>query len=252
MREKINVVFADKEETPLLYVESGSRLWGIASPDSDYDVRGFHIQSKHQYFDFKRHRDIIELMDGDLDFVSYDIDKMFNLLAKSNPTVLEWIRSHIVYFNVLPDWSSFQANIINNFDFKALFHHYISLAKGNLSLMVSGKKFTYKTVFYCLRGLLSSELASRKIMPELFIDNLFNQFDKENDVLRIAKESLERKKTHEEKVEVVNSDKEKILSIINNYIAELQAKDPKSNHNQINLEGILRTYSFNLKSEFYK
>jgi predicted nucleotidyltransferase len=95
VREKINVVFADKEETPLLYVESGSRLWGIASPDSDYDVRGFHIQSVHQYFDFKRHRDIIELIDGDFDFVSYDIHKMFNLLAKSNPTVLEWIRSHM-------------------------------------------------------------------------------------------------------------------------------------------------------------
>ncbi len=32
---------------------------GIASPESDFDVRGFHLQSKRQYFDFKKHRDNI-------------------------------------------------------------------------------------------------------------------------------------------------------------------------------------------------
>ncbi len=89
MQKKIEDIFKIKEEQPLFYIESGSRLWGVASPDSDYDVRGFHLQSKQQYFDFKKHRDIIEIMDGDLDFVSYDIDKMFGLLSKSNPTVFE-------------------------------------------------------------------------------------------------------------------------------------------------------------------
>lgn len=167
MREQIENLFKNIEEKPLFYIESGSRLWRIASPDSDYDVRGFHLQSSKQYYDFKRHRDIIEVMDGDFDFVSYDVDKMFGLLAKSNPTVFEWIRANIVYLNELPDWTTFQQAIIANFDFKALFHHYISLAKGHSDLMVTGKKFTYKTAFYCIRGLLSADLATRKIIPEL-------------------------------------------------------------------------------------
>jgi predicted nucleotidyltransferase len=144
MRQEIDKLFKDIEEIPLFYIESGSRLWGVASPDSDYDVRGFHLQSKRQYFDFKKHRDIIEVMDGDFDFVSYDIDKMFGLLVKSNPTVFEWIRANIVYFNELPDWTTFQQDVITNFDFKALFHHYISLAKGNINLMETGKKFNLK------------------------------------------------------------------------------------------------------------
>jgi len=251
MRQEIDNLFRDTEERPLFYIESGSRLWGIASPDSDFDVRGFHLQSKRQYFDFKKHRDIIEVMDADFDFVSYDIDKMFGLLVKSNPTVFEWVRANIVYFNELPDWSTFQQDVITNFDFKALFHHYISLAKGNINLMETGKKFTYKTAFYCIRGLLSADLATRQIIPELLIDDLFKQFDNDNDVLKIAKESLERKKQQAEKEEVLESDKQKILKAIKDFTEQLESKAPDSSNNRQKLESVLTDYSFNLKTSFY-
>ena len=251
MRQEIDNLFKDIDEKPLFYIESGSRLWGIASPDSDYDVRGFHLQSKQQYFDFKKHRDIIEVMDGDFDFVSYDIDKMFGLLVKSNPTVFEWIRANIIYFNELPDWTTFQQDVIANFDFKALFHHYISLAKGNINLMETGKKFTYKTAFYCIRGLLSADLATRQIIPELLIDDLFKQFDNDNDVLKIAKDSLDRKKSQKEKEEVLESDKQKILNAIKEFTSKLELKAPDSGNNRQKLESVLTDYSFNLKTKFY-
>ena len=252
MREKIEQLFKDTEEIPLFYIESGSRLWGIASPDSDFDVRGFHLLSKKQYYDFKKYRDVIEVLDGDFDFVSYDIDKMFGLLSKSNPTVFEWIRANIIYFNNLPEWTVFQKQIIENFDFKALFHHYISLAKGNIHLMETGKKFTYKTAFYCIRGLLSADLASRKVIPELLIDDLFKQFEKENDVLRIAKNSLEKKKQQTEKEEVLEDDKQKILTAIKNFTEQLEFKEPDSNNNRQKLESILTDYSQFIKTKYYE
>lgn len=252
MKEQIIDLFKEIDEIPLFYIESGSRLWGIASPDSDYDVRGFHLQSKQQYFDFKKHRDIIEVMDGDFDFVSYDIDKMFGLLVKSNPTVFEWIRANIIYFNRLPDWTVFQQDVIDNFDFKALFHHYISLAKGNINLMQTGKKFTYKTAFYCIRGLLSADLATREIIPELLIDDLFKQFDSDNDVLKIAKDSLERKKQQTEKEEVLEKDKQKILNAINDFTKQVEIKVSESGNNKHKLERILAEYSFNLKTSIYR
>lgn len=251
MRQEIDNLFKNLDEKPLFYIESGSRLWGIASPDSDFDVRGFHLQSKRQYFDFKKHRDIIEVMDGDFDFVSYDIDKMFGLLVKSNPTVFEWVRANIVYFNELPEWTTFQQDVMTNFDFKALFHHYISLAKGNIHLMETGKKFTYKTAFYCIRGLLSADLATRYIIPELLIDDLFKQFENDNEVLKIAKESLERKKQQAEKEEVLDSDKQKILTAIKDFTVQLEVKAPESSNNRQKLESILTDYSFNLKTNFY-
>jgi len=251
MRKEIDNLFKDITEIPLFYIESGSRLWGIASPDSDYDVRGFHLQSKQQYFDFKKHRDIIEVMDGDFDFVSYDIDKMFGLLAKSNPTVFEWIRANIVYFNELPDWPTFQKDLIANIDFKALFHHYISLAKGTFHVMETGKKFTYKTTFYCIRGLLSADLAARQMIPELLIDDLFLQFETENDVLKIAKDSLERKKQQAEREEVPESEREKILSAIKDFTRQLETKAPDSPPNRQKLDSILTDYCFGLKAGFY-
>lgn len=252
MTEEINSLFENRPEHPLFYIESGSRLWGIASPDSDFDVRGFHLQPKEQYFDFKKHRDLIEIMDGDFDFVSYDIDKMFGLLAKSNPTVFEWIRAHIVYFNRLPNWTETQKRIISNFDFKALYYHYLSLAKGNINLMETDKKFTYKTAFYCIRGLLSAELATKKIIPELLIDKLFEQFESENDIIKIAKESLEKKKSKTEKEDVESEKKPILLNKIKKYAQELNAIEPKRTNNPEKLKGILRQYNFDLKNEYYK
>lgn len=251
MIQKIQALFETKEEIPLFYVESGSRLWGIASPDSDFDVRGFHLQSKRQYFDFKKHRDIIEKMDGDFDFVSYDLDKMFGLIAKSNPTVFEWIRSHLIYFNNLPNWSNLQNQIVANFDFQRLFYHYLSLSKGHLALIETNKKFTYKTLFYCLRGLLSVQLAAQHIIPELLIDELFKQFDKDSEILHLAKNSLERKKQKTEKEEVVESEKPKILTAIKKFSSQLATLEPQSNDNG-EMVKILQTYSFEIKSNFYK
>ena len=57
IEKNIQQLFEERQDIPLFYIESGSRLWGIASPDSDNDVRGFHLPSKDQYFDYKKYRD---------------------------------------------------------------------------------------------------------------------------------------------------------------------------------------------------
>jgi len=48
INQEIEKLFQQRQDIPLFYIESGSRLWGMASPDSDYDVRGFHLPSKDQ------------------------------------------------------------------------------------------------------------------------------------------------------------------------------------------------------------
>jgi len=55
---------ARRHEVRVLYaVESGSRAWGFASPDSDYDVRFLYSHPAQWYLRVFYQRDVIEAQD---------------------------------------------------------------------------------------------------------------------------------------------------------------------------------------------
>ena len=251
IEQEIQHLFKDRDDIPLFYIESGSRLWGMASPDSDYDVRGFHLPSKAQYYDYCQHRDLIEIMDGDFDLVSFDLNKMFGLLAKSNPTVLEWVRAHIVYFNQFPEWDKFKDRLLEEVDYKALYYHYLSLAKGGMNVMQVADNFTYKKVFYSIRGLMSAELATQQIMPELLITELFEQIDANDPLRHWAEDYLEIKKQQKEKAQVPEAEQIQILKLLNDKIEILSSRKIEQTNNIEKLKNYLTEYSFNLKKHFY-
>ena len=59
----------------LLAVESGSRAWGLASPDSDYDVRFIYVRPKADYLRLEKNKDVIELpIEGELDINGWDLE----------------------------------------------------------------------------------------------------------------------------------------------------------------------------------
>jgi len=77
--------------------ESGSRAWGFASPDSDYDVRFLYTHPLEWYLAVAEKRDTIDIMDGDFDAVGWELRKSLRLLKKSNVPALEHLFSPIVY-----------------------------------------------------------------------------------------------------------------------------------------------------------
>ena len=78
--------------------ESGSRAWGFASEDSDYNVRFVYVSSLERYLSIGSFRDVIEeMLPGDLDVSGWDLRKALDLATKSNPPLMEWLRSPIVY-----------------------------------------------------------------------------------------------------------------------------------------------------------
>lgn len=251
IQRHIQHVFQDRDDIPLFYIESGSRLWGMASPDSDYDVRGFHLPSKAQYFDYQKHRDLIEIMDGEFDFVSFDLDKMFGLLAKSNPTVLEWVRAHVVYFNQFAGWSPFVDGLLAKIDYKALYFHYLSLAKGGMSVMQTPTNFTYKKVFYSIRGLLSAELAAKQQMPALKITELFQQITPNDPLRQWGEDYLEIKQQQREKALLSELEQQAVTRLLTNKIADLTAHEPNKGPHAVALQRYLTDYSFQLKQHYY-
>ena len=87
MRKKIQTQLRRIEEEEnikiLLAVESGSRAWGFASPDSDYDVRFIYIRRMEDYLKLEKVQDVIELpMDDVLDMNGWDLQKTLRLLYK--------------------------------------------------------------------------------------------------------------------------------------------------------------------------
>lgn len=136
-------------------VESGSRAWGFASPDSDYDVRFVYIRPLEEYLRLDKTRDVIEWqLDDTLDINGWDLQKALHLLHSSNPTLFEWNNSPIVYQTV-PEWAEISAAIDRFFQKKAGLHHYLSTAKKNYKKYLKDDMVRPKKYFYVLRPILA-------------------------------------------------------------------------------------------------
>ena len=123
----------------LLAVESGSRAWGFASPDSDFDVRFIYIRPKEDYLRLEEVRDVIELpINDDLDINGWDLQKALRLLYRSNPTLFEWFSSPIVYMET--DFADqFRGIMTEYFSTQKSLYHYISMAEGNYREFLKGE-----------------------------------------------------------------------------------------------------------------
>ena len=86
---------------PLIFATvSGAHLYGFASPDSDWDLRGVHLLPADEVLGLFDPQETIEQEqkeDGvELDLVTHDARKFFALLLKRNGYVLEQLYSPLV------------------------------------------------------------------------------------------------------------------------------------------------------------
>ncbi len=138
----------------LLACETGSRAWGFASPDSDYDVRFIYRHRKEWYLSLTEEKDSIDLMldDGNMDISGWDLRKTLRLLRKSNPPLLERIKSEIVYKSN-PQFVS-GINILSDrmYSKVATLYHYIGMAKKSFADVENKDLYKLKKLFYALRA----------------------------------------------------------------------------------------------------
>lgn len=165
IQEKLREIEQREECRILLAVESGSRAWGFASPDSDYDVRFIYMRPEKAYLRLDRTRDVIEVpINDELDINGWDIDKTLRLLHKSNPTVFEWFSSPIIYqTSALAD--QFRPIMQKYFSSKAGLWHYLHMAEGNYRDCLRGEMVRAKKYFYVLRPILACKWILEKGTP---------------------------------------------------------------------------------------
>jgi predicted nucleotidyltransferase len=136
--------------------ESGSRAWGFASPDSDFDVRFIYVHDRDYYLSIESNRDVIEAMlPGDLDLAGWDLRKTLYLLRKSNPSLIEWIHSPIVYAEVAGFSDALNALADQYYSPARGFRHYLHMAQGNWAAYLQEDLVSYKKYLYVLRPILA-------------------------------------------------------------------------------------------------
>lgn len=175
----------------ILYaVESGSRGWGFANEDSDYDVRFYYVRPLYDYLSIDKKRDVIDIHDlgrrkykYDLDLSGWDITKVLQLHRQSNPNLREHLLHNMVYrgnvdfLELLPD-----------FDINTLKHAYGSMTYNNYMKYIKGAHTddfsprVVKTYCYCIRQILAWILIDKynDVNAPINIDELFARFENED------------------------------------------------------------------------
>lgn len=136
--------------------ESGSRGWGFASPDSDYDVRFIYVHPLSWYLQVSSQRDVIELpISDELDMSGWELRKALGLLKKGNATLIEWLNSPVVYRADTDFLRAIQNVARQTYQVERSFHHYMHMARKNYREYLSGDTVRLKKYLYVLRPLLA-------------------------------------------------------------------------------------------------
>ncbi|NKI70888.1 nucleotidyltransferase [Collimonas pratensis] len=160
VRIQINATLAQVEAEHavkiLLACESGSRGWGFASPDSDYDVRFIYVHQPDWYLTVFPGRDVIELPISEVyDVSGWDLRKALGLLRNGNATLVEWLSSPVVYRADPAFLSALQAAAGQVSRPDRSFHHYLHMARKNYREHLQGEMVRLKKYLYVLRPLLA-------------------------------------------------------------------------------------------------
>lgn len=205
-----------KEKIKVLHViESGSRAWGFASPDSDYDVRFIYVRNRDFYLSLRENKDFIDWeLNEILDINGWDLKKALQHFHKSNATLFEWSQSPVVYYTT-KEWQQFYQNIVvNYFACKPALYHYYGTAKKNYYEHLCEDMVKYKKYFYVLRPILACKwIEEKKSPPPVLFDDL-KRAVLEDEMQGLVDDLLAKK------VKMSESDKAPRIDKINQYIEE--------------------------------
>ena len=168
IRELLNEVAKEYDVEILFAVENGSRAWGMESNDSDYDVRFVFYRKPEGYTLVNPNADVITAAFNDkfeklnspegslIDMQGFDLLKFSRMLSSSNPTVIEWLNSEILYVGERPkEFVRFSRELFNP---TSLYYHYKSMGRQNYVKYIKPQNFisTPKKYLYTTRGIVNS------------------------------------------------------------------------------------------------
>jgi predicted nucleotidyltransferase len=153
IKRRLDEIERDHHVRVLLAVESGSRAWGFASIDSDFDVRFLYVRRIEDYVSLFAKRDVIEQpIDTALDVSGWDLRKALSLGLKWNPALIEWLTSPITYREAGWEAEALRKLFARPMGPDALIRHYYGLAVKQFGRHVEAREtVNLKKYFYVIR-----------------------------------------------------------------------------------------------------
>lgn len=164
----------------LFAAESGSRAWGFASPDSDWDVRAIYVHPRDWYLRIvEKPADTFEAMrPGDLDISAWELRKALRLFAKGNVPLFEWLGSPLVYLDRDGFGDRLRALLPRFFDPRGAAWHHLAMQRSALDDLAPDGSIRIKKLCYALRSALSVRwIVTRASMPPVPFPELFAASD---------------------------------------------------------------------------
>lgn len=198
--EELERLEQERGVTMLYACESGSRAWGFASQDSDYDVRFVYVHQPDWYLRVEEPRDVLERpLTDELDLSGWELRKTLRLLRKSNPTLLEWLDSPLVYRSEPVATEGLRQLARDFYSPAAARAHYLSMAKKNFRGYLQGEEVRYKKYLYVLRPLLAVRWIDLGLgMPPMVFETLMqatlndaSQRDEVEELLVLKRQAVE-------------------------------------------------------------
>ncbi|MCF2875739.1 MULTISPECIES: DNA polymerase beta superfamily protein [unclassified Tenacibaculum] len=208
IKNKLLEIEKNRKARILFACESGSRAWGFASPDSDYDVRFIYSKPLDWYLSVSDKKDTIDIMDGDFDSVGWELKKQLKLIMKSNVPALEHLFSPIIYkgnSNLITELREIGTECFSPI---ASMFHYLSMSKKYEGKLMD-EKIKLKDLFYALRTALAGKwiLENNSLPPVVFekMLSLINaNLEREIKDLIAIKSNENEAYLHSKNIEVIN------------------------------------------------
>ena len=137
--------------------ESGSRAWGLQSPDSDYDVRCIFAHPAPWYLSIEDYRETFEtVFPDDIDIAGYELRKALRLFSACNIPINEQILNPVFYGGDPSFLESLRALIPTYFSKHRALLHYTNVATQAISQM-QRLSIGLHRIFYAIRPLLACQ-----------------------------------------------------------------------------------------------
>lgn len=226
IEEKLKKI-ASEHPFPLVFATvSGAHLYGFPSADSDYDLRGVHVLPLCDVVGLDAGRETIQVEEIrenlELDLVTHDAKKFFNLMLKKNGYVLEQLYSPLIV-QTSPEHKELKS-IGKQCVTKFHAHHYFGFAKTEWKLFEKENPHRVKPLLYIFRVLLTGIYLMQTGEVEANLINL-NEIYK----LSYVPELIDRKIQGTEKGILEEIDLEFYRNEYERLVSELEKAMEKSN-----------------------